>query len=277
MVEPNFLIIGAARAGTTSLYSCLAQHPQIYMSPRKEPNFFAGERVNMETYYSFFEGVSNEIAIGEASTWYLYSKKAPERIRNHIPKVKLIAILRNPVDRAYSHFLLNLRAYREPLTSFAQAVREEDNRIHNNWRLDLHHKHMGFYYGQLKRYFDLFERNKIKIYIYEEDLKGDIVSMLQDTFRFLEVDDAFIPNIPSRYHVSGSYKNKALHALSQPSPIKSALKLLIPERALEYIKNRNLEKTEVPSEVRRQLLQEYRADITKLQDLIQRDLSVWLE
>ena len=121
MVLPNFLIIGAAKSGTTSLYSYLNQHPQVYFSPFKEPRFFAleGKEVNyqgpsqvvnqkaintIDEYEKLFAGVTDEVAIGEASTLYLYSPEAPAKIKQYIPQVKLIAILRNPIDRAYSGY-----------------------------------------------------------------------------------------------------------------------------------------------------------------------------
>lgn len=134
MTLPNFLIIGAAKAGTTSLYHYLAQHPQIYMSPIKEPNFFALEErcvdfrgpgdhlyikqfsvTELERYRSLFQGVTHEQAVGEASPLYLYSPVAPARSHRYVPEMKLIAILRHPVDRAYSAFLHLLRDEREPI------------------------------------------------------------------------------------------------------------------------------------------------------------------
>ncbi len=153
MAMPNFLIIGAAKAGTTALYSYLKQHPQIYMSPEKEPHFFAfeGEQPNfggtagkqewlnrtvitdIETYRKQFQKVSREIAIGEASALYLYIPKAVERINHYIPDVKLITILRNPIERAYSAFLFQIRDELEPITDFAQALEEEKIRINKNW------------------------------------------------------------------------------------------------------------------------------------------------
>ena len=141
MVMPNFLVIGAAKAGTTSVYEYLKQHPQIWMSPLKETNFFAleGETLNfrgpgdqdyinrfsitkIEDYLNLFQGVSNQVAIGEVSPLYLYSLKAPERIRHYTPDTKIIIILRNPVDRAYSSFLHLIRDGREQIRNFAQAL-----------------------------------------------------------------------------------------------------------------------------------------------------------
>ena len=138
MTLPNFLIIGAMKSGTTSLYHYLKQHPQIYMSSIKEPNFFALEGsnldfngaegkeqiqrlikresiINIEEYRALFRRAAHETAIGEASPMYLYSPEAPYRIRYYVPEAKLITILRNPVERAYSAFLYMTRDGREPL------------------------------------------------------------------------------------------------------------------------------------------------------------------
>ncbi|NEO98888.1 MAG: sulfotransferase [Symploca sp. SIO2E9] len=300
MKMPNFLIIGAPKAGTSTIYDYLNQHPQIYMSPEKEPMFFAfkGEKMSfcgpgddqdvnyyavtdIETYCNLFKGVSNEIAIGEASTTYLYSQRAPGRIHHHLPNAKLIAILRNPVDRAYSNFLHFVRDCREPLTDFTQALEQEEIRIHNNWGYFWHYRHQGFYYGQLKRYFNTFDQGQIKVYLYE-DFTANPLSLLQDIFQFLGIDETFVPDMSIRLNVSGIPKNKALNNfLREPNPIKDAIKLFLPDRLGPRLKahlhRRNLAKPELSPEVRAEVLQVYREDLLKLQDLIERDLSKWLE
>lgn len=313
MIMPNFLIIGAAKAGTTALHHYLKQHPQIYMSPVKETNFFAfeGEKIdfsgpddrklinrysvnNLEAYQALFKNALNETAIGEACPSYLYRQKAPERIRHYIPDAKLIAILRNPVERAYSSYLMHVREGREQLTNFAQALREEETRIRNNWGWG-HYVNQGFYYAQLKRYFDLFSRSQIKVYLYE-DFRDNVVSLLQDILRFIDVDETFVPDMSIRHNVSGTPKNKVLHTcltglhsqMIGTNPIKTGLKLLLPARleaflAKEYDNfrdkyfQRNLVKPQLSSEVSKQLIEVYREDILKLQNLIQRNLSQWLE
>ncbi|MFC1495140.1 sulfotransferase [Thermodesulfobacteriota bacterium] len=263
---PNFLIIGAAKAGTTALYHYLHQHPQIYLSPRKEPRFFAyeGENLNfcgpydhveasrdaivtdINIYQSLFQGVSTEKAIGEASTLYHYSLKAPERIQHYIPDAKLIAILRNPVDRAYSGFLHFVRDDLEPLTDFAQALQEEEVRIRNNWLPGYHYKEMGFYYTQLKRYYARFDHSRIKIYLYE-DFKTGPLSVLRNIFRFLRVDEEFVPDISIRHNVSGIPRNKMLYRyfLRGRNPIKAILKPFIPTKLRRRIKTNliNVRKT----------------------------------
>ena len=300
MTMPNFLIIGAAKSGTTSLYHYLKQHPQVYMSPVKEPKFFAleGERPNfrgpsdeqeinrksvtdIDAYRALFKGVTSEKAIGEASTLYLYSLKASERIRHHVPDAKLIAVLRNPVERAFSSYLHCVRDRGEPLTDFAQALRQEETRIENVWGPIWHYKNVGFYSAQLERYFDLFRRDQIKIYLYE-DIKSNAVGVLQDIFRFLEVDDTRIPNISLKHNVSGVPKNRLLHALlNKRNPLKSAIKPLLPakprKRLNHSLTNRNLVRPGLSPEVREQLIEVYSEDVLRVQELIQRDLSQWLK
>jgi Sulfotransferase domain. len=299
MTMPNFLIIGAAKSGTTSLYYYLKQHPQIYMSPIKEPRFFAFDGIKMdfrgpgdrelncqtiteiEAYRALFQAASNETAIGEASTLYIYNPRVPERVRHYVPNMKLIAILRNPVEQAYSSFMRLARDGLEPLTDFAEAIQQEENRIYNHWSFTWHYKQRGFYYIQLKRYFDLFDPDQIRIYLHE-DFYNDQVGVLQDIFRFLGLDDTFVPDVSLKHNVSGLPRSRILHTFfAGPGMIKFALERIIPEKVRWRIRigliHRNLTKLTLLPDVRRQLIQDYREDILKLQGLIQRDLSGWLE
>src|SRR5918995_399458 len=237
MTMPNFLIIGAMKSGTTALYYYLEQHPEIYMSPVKEPNFFSSQEqgsaadavTHIGTYQYLFRGASGEKAIGEASHSYLYEPRAAAEIRRYVPEAKLIAILRNPIDRAYSHFLHMVRSGTEPLDNFAQALREEEVGIHKE-RTFQDYVGRGLYYDQLKRYFETFPREQVRIYLYE-DLSGAPISTVQDAFRFLEVDDSFVPDVSLRRNVSGYPKYKTLDAvLRRPSLVKQALKLYLPAR-----------------------------------------------
>lgn len=300
MKMPNFLIIGAHKAGTTSLYHYLKQHPQIYMSSVKETNFldYEGENwefrgpggnviklfpvTNIEAYQTLFQEVSNETAIGEASPRYLYNPRVPERIQHYIPDTKLIAILRDPVERAFSNFSHFVRDGYEPLDDFSQAIQEAEVRFRNDLPGGKYVRY-GFYYAHLKTYFERFNRAQIRIYLYEE-FKANPLCVLQDIFRFLNVDDTFTPDVSLKYNISGIPRNKILHRylsnLTWPDN-RSILKLLIPEKLLWCISvslyNWNLNKLQLLPEVRRQLIEVYREDILKLQDLIQRDLSKWLE
>lgn len=303
MAMPNFLLIGTMKAGTTSLYYYLKQHPQVYMSPVKAPDFFTLEgreldfngpegrahinrwisenkATSIEEYRALFRGVSTETAIGEATPVYLYSPEALSRIKHHIPEAKLIAVLRNPADRAYSAFLHCVRDGREPL-DFTQALQAEEERIRNHWEYIWHYKNMGFYYPQLERCYEMFEKEQIRIYLYG-DLKEDPVGVAQDIFRYLEVDDAFAPNISREYNVAGVPKRRALHRLvNMSSPVKTLAKAILPQELGREMKRRvqHMSLTKAPPlrpEVRRGLIETYRQDILQLQDLIRRDLSEWL-
>jgi hypothetical protein len=292
MTMPNFLIIGAMKSGTTALYYYLEQHPDIYMSPVKEPNFFSSQEqenaadtvTQIETYQRLFSGSSGKKAIGEASHSYLYEPGAAAEIRRHIPEAKLIAILRNPIDRAYSHFLHMVRSGTEPLDDFAQALREEEAGIHGE-RIFQDYVGRGLYYDQLRRYFGTFAREQVRVYLYE-DLSGAPISTVQDAFRFLKVDDSFVPDVSLRRNVSGHPRYETLDKLLRSqSRIKHAAKIYLPARlrwrfskAFDDLKTRNLiEPPPVQSEIRRQLITVYREDILNVQELIHRDLSRWLE
>lgn len=300
MTIPNFLIIGAAKSGTTSLYLYAKQHPRIYMSPIKEPKFFAlegetldfrgpGDRQRMESgwittfeeYSELFCSVTNETAIGEASSLYLYDVKAAARIERYLPQAKLIVILRDPAERAYSNFLHMVRLGHEPVTDFGKVLQEEQARISNRWMPSWHYTQRGFYHAQLRPFFDRFEQRQIKVYLYE-DLVADAGHVLQDLFEFLGVDASFAPDVSERHNRSGIPRNKTLHSfLTYSSPLKSVLKAVVPsgrlKRTAKTIRNQNLVKSPLPPEVRIQLINTYRHDITKLQDLIRRDLSKWLQ
>jgi hypothetical protein len=291
MTMPNFLIVGAMKSGTTALYYYLEQHPDVYMSPVKEPNFFsqgpenaAGAVTHIGAYRDLFGGVSGETAIGEASHSYLYEPRAAAEIKRFIPGAKLIAILRNPVDRAYSHFLHMVRNGTEPLDDFAQALQEDEVRVHSE-RTFQDYIGRGLYYNQLKRYFGTFPREQVRVYLYE-DLSGAPISTVQDAFRFLEVDDSFVPDVSLQRNVSGYPKYNTLdRVLRSQSRVKHALKIYLPARlrwrlsqAFDDLKTRNLvEPPPIQPEVRRQLIEVYREDVLKVQELIHRDLSGWLE
>jgi len=292
MTMPNFLVIGAMKSGTTALYYYLEQHPEIYMSPVKEPNFFSSQEqenaadtvTDIGAYQHLFRGASGEKAIGEASHSYLYEPRAAAEIRRYIPEARLIAILRNPINRAYSHFLHMVRSGAEPVDDFAQALREEKVGIRRE-RTFQDYIGRGLYYEQLERYFGIFPREQVRVYLYE-DLSDAPVRTVQDAFRFLEVDDSFVPDVSLRRNVSGQPKYRTLDGLlRRQSRIKHAAKIYLParlrwrlSRAFDDLKTRNLVgPPPLQSEVRRQLIGVYREDILKVQDLIHRDLSGWLE
>lgn len=300
MSNPNFLIVGAAKAGTTSLYKYLQQHPQVFMSPLKEPHFFTYENSYIapsgpgdhyffksvvktyDQYQDLFDGVSNELAIGEASPSYLYSVHAANQIKQSLPKAKMIAVLRNPVDRAYSAFLHMRRAGREPLKDFAVALNYEPERIQKGWGLIWHYRKAGYYSEQVERYYKLFGKAQVKVCIYEDLLKKP-EKFLSEIFDFLEISSQFKVNTNLKFNVGGIPKNQYLHnMLESPSSIKRVFRGLIPEKLRKNVMHSliasNLSKPPpIAEELRKEMTNEYREDLLKLQELINRDLVAWMD
>ena len=305
MTLPNFLIIGAAKSGTTSLYAYLQQHPQVFMSIPKEPTFFGNEgtdglfngpqdedrayhsRVvtNFADYTALFDGVTKEKAIGEASIYSLYLPKAPMQIQKYIPRVTMFALLRNPADRAYSAYLHVVRQAREPY-SFARALQEEPKRIREKWNPLWHFKSMGLYYEQVKRYYDTFGREQVHVYLYE-DFQKDPLSLIKTVFEILGVDSAFVPDISKRYKKSYVPKNPTIEKILYRARVKVDFsKRYLPRRLrwrTQIVKNlidrvaspNRISPPPIPQDVRAALHEEYRDDILRLGDLLHRDLSHW--
>ncbi len=294
---PTFLIIGAMKSGTSALYTYLDQHPEVYMSPVKEPNFFAFEGdtldfqapiddrginaqsiTDLEQYETLFADGAGFRARGEASHWYLYWPKAPMRIQHHIPDARLVAILRNPVERAYSEYLHFVRDGSEPYDDFGAALDAEGERMQNNWAMG-RYVDRGFYHRQLARYFARFDREQLKIYLHD-DLKADSEAVMQDLYEFIGVDPAFTPDVSVRPNPSGVPQNKWMHMLLHPSgPLQKRLIQKLPQWLRDIgrsLRNQNLDKPELRSEHRRRLIETYREDILQLEDLLDRDLSGWL-
>lgn len=296
---PNFLVIGTGRAGTTSLYHYLAQHPQIFMSPVKEPKFFALEghpldfrgpgddRIRAETtttaagYHRLFDGVRGEVAIGEASTLYLSHPTAPTAIARCLPAVKLIVVLRDPAERAHSAFQHLTRDGYEPETSFDDALRDEPRRIAEGWYYFWYYRDRGFYHRDLSRYFQLFGRRQIRVLLYE-DLHQDPLGALEGCFRHLGVDPGFRPDVAARHNPSGRARSPRLQRfLARRHPLKEAAKALVPERLghrlISWLQPSNLIRPPLQPATRARLVEGYREDTLRLASLVDRDLSSWLQ
>lgn len=292
--KPNFFILGAAKAGTTALAAYLAQHPQIYMSPVKEPHFFAlenekptfldpGDAARAVTHWSDYLGLfadsHGEIAIGEASTTYLHSAKAAAGIHERFPSARLIVILRQPIERAYSAFVMYRRENREDNENLLAAIEHEHLGKHYSGEEGVY-LNRGFYSQPLMRYFNLFGRDNVKVYLYEEFQQQPQV-MLNDLHCYVGVDQ-FQPNMSVAHNVGGLHKTRTLKSLlTRPNPVRFLARSLLPEAlrigVRERIKYFDLQKAPaIDAETWSVLLEKYREDILSLQDLIGRDLAHWL-
>lgn len=298
---PNFLVVGAAKSGTTSLYHYLQQHPEIYMSPVKEPRFITAQFIKFplmgigdaerekkiiktfDEYRKLFSNVTKEKAIGEASADSLYFyTDAVKCIKNYLGDIKIVIILRNPTDRTFSNYLMLVKAMRENL-SFEDALKAEEERKRLNWAYAWHYKSVSLYYNQLKAYMENFSQIKICLY---DDLLTKPSDMMKDLYAFLNVDASFIPDMNFKYNVGGKPKNKFVQNLLITSRrfkiiTDNIFKFLkIDVRMNKFIKTlqvKNLEKQQMRPETREYLKRLFKDDILKLQNLINRDLSHWLE
>jgi hypothetical protein len=303
MTLPNFLVIGAAKCGTDALCKFLGQHPDIYMCPNREPNFFVAEGQSqvpyrgpgdrdafesldmwvssLDRYERLFDGVTTEKGIGEGTAWYLYFEDAARRIKHYIGDAKLVTILRNPADRAYSAYTMLLGDGRETISDFAQALAVEPERRQRNWDPLYQYVDMGFYARQLRYYLELFEADQIRTYLYD-DFNARPLEVVGDIFRFLDVDDAFVPDASKRHNVSMVPRNQVLHTVvAGEHPLKQALKAVLPAGIRRPLKHMvlapNLRRpSPLRPEVREQLVNVFRPDILELQDMLGRDLTAWL-
>lgn len=290
---PKFLIIGAAKSGTTSLYYYLKQHPEIFMPEWKEPHYFIADpdfslhRVKSKKLYERLFAKANHKAVGEASTGYLENKESPRLIKNTLGqiKIKILIILRDPVFMAYSLYHHNLRKHGETLSTFESALSAEDKRRQSiefrkkcyGYHALYYYYHFGLYYEQVKRYLETFGEENVKIFLYD-DLKQDPIGITQEAYRFLGVDNGFVPEI--KIH------NPAGGILSIPR-FWSDYGLFIKTLQFVFSKNilkklphllRNIERKPpgpINPQTEQALRKRFFSDVCNLELLIKRDLSAW--
>jgi len=214
-VFPDFIIIGTEKSGTTSLYDYMIQHPSIFAARTKEVHYFDINYVGEWWYKSHFPTVfkknyfkrkNEKFVTGEATPYYLFHPLVPQRICQTLPKVKLIVILRNPIDRAYSLYHDNIRKKIENL-SFEAAIKKEDERLKDEKEKILANSRYnsiiywgysyltgGIYTQQLKTWFNFFHKNQFLI-LKTDDLQTNPNQVLNKTFSFLNVDNHEIQNL----------------------------------------------------------------------------------
>jgi hypothetical protein len=295
-VLPNFLVIGAGRSGTTSLYEYLREHPEVFMSPVKETNYFAfpeghqpergpgGVRVRREAvttraaYEALFEEAGDARAIGEASPRYLSTPEAPARIEALLPDVRLVAILRDPVDRAYASYLGLRRDGLEPEPTFEDALRDDDRRQREGWPF-AGLIETGRYHRHLLRYYERFPAERIRVYLHD-DLRADAAGLVRDLLSFLEVDPEFAPDTARVHGRTGLVRNRALRVLwSRSRRVRDGLGPVVPRPVREGVRRwaiRDLERPAIDPTTRARLIRVFRPDVLALEELIGRDLSAWL-
>ena len=295
---PNFLIIGAAKSGTSSLHQYLHQHPDIFMSTFneegvsvKEPQFLVKSKLEkrlhfgiweLKEYFSIFKDVKEQKAIGEASVFYLYFyTEAIKNIKSILGNdVKIIIILRNPVDRAYSAFLHVSKSVKESL-SFEEALSQEEGRLEKDLTLTpmVMYKDMGLYYNMVKAYRENFENVHVILY---EDFRDKTDEVLKNVFDFLDVNINTKINSSIKHNVRGKrWKNQKIKNLFQKDNVfKNIYMKFVPDIIKDIVKETLLKlstsKVTSMNKVTKEYLELFfKEDINKLSELIEKDLKHW--
>lgn len=269
------------------------------MSPVKEPKYFTAisekldfngpgdKRVIQDTvttenaYLDLFKGAGEGQLLGEASTIYLSSLGTAERMAAEVPHARLIAVLRHPADRAFSAFMHLRRDGYETLESFEDALDAESERIRQGYYYHWHLRSRGYYGRYLATYYDHFPREQIKVILYE-DFAASPGIVLADIFRFLGVDDSFMPDTSARHNQSGIPHSRSVQKfLTGSHPVKEWLKNFVPERlghrVISMMQPSLVSRPGMSPRIRARLTEDYCEDIIQLQELIRMDLSHWLE
>jgi len=280
---PNFFIVGAPKAGTTSLYEYLRNVPDIYMSPIKEPNYFSINTVtenfltkpirDKKQYLKLFEKVTNEKIIGESSPEYLADQDAPSLIHQISPHAHILISIRDPVERAYSHYLMLIN-FDQTKSSFKlqidQELEKKIDKNRPNLRLDA-----GMYSESVKRYLEVFGSNQVKVIIFEEFIKNTKTT-IEEILHFLDLNCS-IENFDDKIHnpSQGPRGSVAKYILTSKTSSKIAKKIL-PSSTRKIIREKILvakkPKPKMDTLDRDTLVKFYEEDVKNLETLLGRKL-----
>lgn len=301
---PNFLIVGAGKSGSTSLYHYINQHPEVFMPDNKEPNFLVAKYqkstnpsspsylddkrrmvFDYDEYCALFEDVADKKAVGEATVTYLYKyDEAIPNIKKYLgDETKIIILLREPVSRTFSNYAYAVELGYENLT-FREALEAEEKRMQGHWASIFAYRGQTEYYEQVKAYMEAFDNVLV---VLTEELKSSSTEVIQKVFEFLNIDNVYI-DFSQEYNPSGIPRSRWVHNfLNQNNPLKSAIsKVLSPfvsRKKLQELgrtwRSKNIKDKLVLDDetIKKELYFYYKPQIVKLQNLINKDLSTWME
>lgn len=285
-MKVDFFIVGAPKSGTTSLYHYLNQHQDICMSLIKEPNYFSSEELNdqglyykakviskLESYHKIFLKEKDHQLLGEASVSYLFYQNVPLKIYKYNPNAKIIIILRNPIERAHSHYLMD---YRLGHTKISLDSILNDSSVKDHALLYQQYIELGFYYNQVKRYIDVFGHNNVCVMLYDK-LKENNEQLTNNILRFLNVDLNNDINFKIPYNRSKSSTNKIIQKLYSLTFIRKSVSFLFPNIIISYINKIffNNKENSLSTRLEDKLYNLYSEDILLLEKMLKIDLSSW--
>jgi hypothetical protein len=299
---PDFLVIGAPKAGTTALHVALARHPGLYMSAVKEPKFFLsdgpppakgggpGDALTWREhiwrrpeYEALFDPAPPGTLRGESTPLYLYDRAAMRRIRETLPGARLIVVLRDPVERAHSNWTHLWSAGLEPVGDFVRACGEEERRIAAGWASFWHYTGLGRYGEQLEYLFTLFPREQVLVLRYRR-LVDEPAQTLDRICGFLGVAPGVLTEIPRQNVTSHPEPSLGHRAVSAAQRAASAFGTLIPGLTAatltgpleRYLQRHSRERQPLSWEQRQQLIPRFEADIARLEHVLDESFRDWI-
>lgn len=296
MNKPNFFIVGAPKCGTSAMNHYLSQHSDIFMA-EKEIHFFGADlklkvKLDKSKYLNCFKNAAQEKILGEASVWYLFSKTAARQIKDFSPNAKILIMLRNPIEvvhALHSQFLLPAN---EDVFDFEIAVKLDEERkkgirlpVSADWFERPLYKDAALFSEQVKRYFDVFNRENVHIVLYD-DFLANTEKTVSDVLQFLGVN----PELEIRYDVINSNKQIRVFSIHRflknpPTRIKKVVRVVLPFKKVRYLLRYHLinlniyekKRTPISEQFSNELKVFFANDIISLGKLINRDLSSWLK
>lgn len=311
--SPNFFIVGCVKGGTTSMHHYLGQHPDIYLTPIKETNYFSRKdidaknfredyavdiKINLKKYFEdrplkpvhiahinetkdyleLFSESKNEKILGEICNSYLICPSTAEEIQRSCPDAKIAMVLRNPVDRAFSQYLMNIKEAKSINSSFIEEIEKDDKNEKKGWGVSHQYLELGLYYQQVKKYVDLFPKEQIKIIFYD-DYRVSPKKILDELCDFLNIDNKFDFDVSLNLNEKGApnfkYFNYLLTRLGVVKMVKPLFSKEMKRRLFSVLfSQKKLPK--IQQAERDFLIDYYKKDISQLSKLIKKDLNAWL-
>lgn len=302
---PNLFIVGAPKSGTTSLYEYLKTHPQVFLTPVKEPCYFSADLAldksgnflrygeDEARYFALFDDAGDAKLAGEASTRYLFSHDAPRLIHRASPEARIIAMLRNPVDMIHSLHAHKLAAGTEDITNFAAALEAEDDR-HAGRRIPEHsnpklatYRDRALFGEQVERWMATFGRERVHVIVFEE-MVADAPGEFRRTLEFLGIDPSYRPASFAAHNVAHGARSPLLRRVLNSRPVQwvawkqlprmlgdTRTRALVRRVSQSGVSRRAITREKVDPGLRRSLEEYYAADVGRLSQLLGRDMAAF--
>jgi hypothetical protein len=295
--SPNFFLVGATKSGTTSMFRSLAAHPEICMARDKEPHFFGADlgmtkgpiSESLSVYLGLFDHADGEPVVGEASTSYLLSATAAGEIAAFCPQARILVMLRNPVEVLYALYSEVRAAGVEPIADFPTALDAADRGRDVSWVPGgfgpwLRYYEVVAFSTQLERYLDWFGPERVKVVVYD-DLVAESGQVYAEVLRFLGLDPSVMPAFELANPNAAARSFRLQRALTMPSArAKRAVRRALPagtrqalRRRLTLVNQRSTTRPPMDPLLRRRLQQRLADEVGRLGELVDRDLSHWLD